>query len=292
MNTHTPRIALVTCRPLPEPDVDEPLLLDALRTAGLNAAMLAWDAPPGESPAPGDFDLCILRSTWNYHLAPQAFRDWLHRAANVTRLLNPSPVVEWNLHKGYLRDLERSGVRIVPSAWIPRGETADLRTLLSERNWREVVIKPAISAGSHRTHRVGADALAAGQAVLNELAVDGDVMIQPYLRRVEAGGERALVWIDGEFTHAVVKSPRFADGVECVSAATTLSREEDAFARGVLAAAPHRDSLLYARVDTMLDDAGRLCLSELELIEPSLFLLQHRPALERLVGAIRRRCPQ
>ncbi|MFN9969178.1 MAG: hypothetical protein ACK58T_04695, partial [Phycisphaerae bacterium] len=37
------------------------------------------------------------------------------------------------------------------------------------------------------------------------------------LRAVEGHGERALVWIDGEFTHAVRKSPRFAGNDEQVS---------------------------------------------------------------------------
>ncbi len=47
--------------------------------------------------------------------------------------------------------------------------------------------------------------------------------------------------------------------------------------------------LLYARVDLARDDEGRPLLMELELVEPSLFLLQHPPALERLVRAIEAR---
>ncbi|HRX87003.1 MAG TPA: hypothetical protein P5572_18420, partial [Phycisphaerae bacterium] len=260
----TPSIALATCRVLPEPDPDETLLVSALRAAGADARMLPWDHN-GNAPAAADFDLCVLRSTWNYYHAPAAFRDWLHRTAAATHLLNPLPVIEWNLHKQYLRDLEHAGVHIVPTAWVERGQPVDLHSLLYERAWSAVVIKPAVSAGSHRTHRFTRSDIAAGQQCLDGLAADADVMIQPYLRRVESGGERALIWIDGAFTHAVTKSPRFADGVESVSAATPLTDAERAFGVQVIAAAPHADSLLYARVDTMLDDEGRLRLSELEL---------------------------
>jgi hypothetical protein len=45
---------------------------------------------------------------------------------------------------------------------------------------------------------------------------------------------------------------------------------------------------LYGRVDLLSDEAGTLRVSELELIEPSLFLVQSPPALERLVRAIAR----
>jgi D-alanine-D-alanine ligase-like ATP-grasp enzyme len=46
---------------------------------------------------------------------------------------------------------------------------------------------------------------------------------------------------------------------------------------------------LYARVDVMRDDDGRLCLSELELVEPMLYFRQYPPAARRLVDAILRR---
>jgi hypothetical protein len=41
------RVALITCRNIPEPDHDEELLLAALRETGLQAEMLAWDDWPG-----------------------------------------------------------------------------------------------------------------------------------------------------------------------------------------------------------------------------------------------------
>jgi hypothetical protein len=47
--------------------------------------------------------------------------------------------------------------------------------------------------------------------------------------------------------------------------------------------------MLYARVDVARDGEGELRVMELELIEPSLFLAQHPPALHRLVAALRQR---
>jgi hypothetical protein len=113
-------------------------------------------------------------------------------------------------------------------------------------------------------------------------------MVQRYMSTVELAGERAIVWIDGRVTHAVVKSPRFADGAERVSDPVGVSGEERAAVISVLSRV--KEPLLYARVDLVPADGGKSLLSELELMEPSLFLKQCPEALERFVAAIRREC--
>ena len=113
------------------------------------------------------------------------------------------------------------------------------------------------------------------------------MLVQPYLTSVDGYGERALVWIDGEFTHAVRKSPRFAVDAEHVSEALPISDAERAV--GTAALAHIHDRLLYARVDVVPGPTAAPLVMELELVEPSLFLLQSPPALERFVAGIRRR---
>ena len=92
------------------------------------------------------------------------------------------------------------------------------------------------------------------------------------------------MFIDGEFTHAVRKSPRFAGGVEQVSASLPISAAERAV--GEAALAPFRATLLYGRVDVAPGPDGRPVVMELELVEPSLFLLQEPRALARLADSI------
>jgi hypothetical protein len=276
------RIAIATTEPLPEVDPDQELLLAALRAHAAEVEMLSWCTSTAD---PASFDLVVLRSTWDSHWKPAAFRAWCERTGARTRLANPARTVAWNLHKGYLRDLEDRGVPIVPTAWVECRELADLDAIVRELGSAELVIKPAISAGSWKTRRFAAEEHDEARAFLRELASEADAMVQPYLRSTETSGERALIWIDGELTHAVRKSPRFAGEEESVSAALEPSEEERAFAARTLEAAAQPD-LLYARVDVMRGDAGELLLSELELIEPSLFLKQHPPALERLARGI------
>jgi hypothetical protein len=195
-------------------------------------------------------------------------------------------IVRWNLHKSYLKQLESAGVAILPTAWFESGEAADLHETMQTRGWNDVVIKPAISASSFGTRRFPIDQIAEAQAFLDSSLVERDMMVQQYVSAVEISGERAVVWIDGEVTHAVIKSPRFAGGVEQVSGALEVSAQERATTARVLACV--REPLLYARVDLVRTDGGELLLSEVELMEPSLFLQQHPGALERFVAGIKR----
>src|SRR5262245_57338186 len=223
------RIGLVTCHEIPEPDVDQELLLSALRAAGAETQMIAWDASRVDL---GTFDRCILRSTWNYFHNPDEFLAWVDAAAAVTDLHNRPGVVRWNIHKSYLRFFESRGITIVPTGWVPCGERASLAAIMDERNWNEVVIKPAISAGSYLTRRFSRQTLAEGETFMGQVTGLRDAMVQQYMPSVEDGGERSLIWIAGELTHAIVKQPRYADGVERVSEALPITPEERRFAEG------------------------------------------------------------
>ncbi|GJM17886.1 MAG: hypothetical protein DHS20C14_00990 [Phycisphaeraceae bacterium] len=277
------RIALVNCDPLTEPDIDEAPLLGALREAGHDARTPAWNDPEAD---PGAFDVAVLRATWDYHDQPDAFVAWCERAAGVTRLLNAPDVVRWNIHKGYLLELGRAGVPIVPTELVERGDARTLGDVLARCGWDDAVIKPAVGAGSAGAMRVHAGDPAAGEAHWRTWLAGRDMLVQPFLKRVEHGGERALVWIDGELTHAIEKAPRFHDGEESVKARDAISSEERTLAAMSLGAAPK--GLLYARVDVMELDDGSLALSELELIEPSLFFPYSGEAVRRMVAAIGR----
>lgn len=277
------RVALVTCRQLPEPDHDEELLLEALRGAGHEAALLAWDYERAE---PAQFDLCVPRSCWNYFRDPPAFLGFIDRVERTSRLMNPPPTVRWNLHKRYLLELQAADVPIVPTAFVERGARVDLAELLADRGWDDVVLKPSVSAASFRTRRFSAGDLADAQAFVDLLLAERDAMVQRYMESVEGEGERSLVWIDGELTHAIRKTARFADQHEEVSEALPISKADRAIAERALGCVA--EELLYARVDVVRDAAGEWVLSELELIEPSLFLQQNPKALARLVAAIGR----
>ena len=276
------RLRIATCRPLPEVDPDEDLLLDAFRGAGIAAQMVAWQhAEAWRAPVP-----TLVRSTWDYIHALEDFDVWIDRAAAAAPLWNPPEVLRWSLRKRYLLELEARGVPVTPTVLLPRGDVRTLSAVAAERGWSDVVVKPEVGAASFETHRVAAGTRET-DAVCARLVAARDVLVQPYLPSVEGHGERALVWIDGMFTHPVRKSPRFAGGVEVVSDALPISDAE--LATGTAALAGLGDGLLYARVDVAPGADGTPVVMELELVEPSLFLMQSPQALARLVAGVERR---
>jgi len=276
-------VALASCARLPEPDPDAAPLAAELSAAGISSEVLAWD-DPGADWSSGR--LTVLRSTWNYPRHREAFLDWARAVSCVSELWNPLHVVRWNSHKGYLLELEEAGVQVTPTELLRQGAPELLAEVMARNGWELAVVKPAVSAASFKTMLVGPDNLEAGEAHLQALAPERDVLIQRYLPSVEDYGERALVWIDGELTHAVRKTPRFDGDDESVSDAVPISAPEAALAQRAIETV--EGPLLYARIDVAPGPEGDPVLMELELIEPSLFFPQCPAALARYVAAVRR----
>lgn len=295
------RIALATCSNLPRWEVDDRPLHAALAARGVEVALPVWDDPAVDW---GRFDACLIRTTWDYMERLEAYLDWAARAAAASRLWNPLGVVRWNTRKSYLGDLAQRGVAVTPTVWLPQGRRADVAEILAERGWERAFLKPIVGATARETLRFAVDAagVAAAQAHLDRLLPREGMLLQPYLARVESEGERSLVFLDGALSHAVRKVPmpgdyRVQDDFGARDEPTVPSAEELELAHRTLElverpglwAGSRSDRLLYARFDFLRDDRGRVLLSELELVEPSLFFRHAPEAAERLAEALLRR---
>lgn len=280
-----PSIAIATCAEFPRLPESERGLLGALADVGVRAEPAVWDDPAVDW---SRFGGVVIRSTWDYHRKAAAFRAWLDRLeALKARVWNPIPLLRWNLDKHYLADLRLKGVGIVPTEWVEAGDPRRLDDVLSARGWTEAVVKPAVSATAFRTHRVRRDGPRA-QAALDEVLSHSAAMVQPFLREIVEEGEWALVFLGGEYSHAVLKTPATGDfrvqeehgGAYKACAPSSALIEQ---ARAILAAAG--GPFLYARVDGVRR-GGDLILLELELVEPELFLSSSGQAPQKLARAI------
>ena len=292
------RVALVGARAARGLDEDMAVLVAALEARGIRCEVVDWD-DAGVRWA--DFDLTLLRSTWDYTERLGEFRGWLRRVAGLTRLHNPAPLVEWNTDKHYLRDLAALGLPVVPSAFIePVGAVRPaIERFLAEHSCAELVVKPAVGAGSRGARRLGRAQLAEAHAHAASLTEAGrSVVLQPYLSGVDREGETALLFFDGRFSHAIRKGPLLrlnADPTRALFApehiaVQTPAADEIAVAEDVLTAIRHSGRAprapLYARVDLLRDPAGAPRVLELELAEPSLFLNYATGAAERFAASI------
>jgi glutathione synthase/RimK-type ligase-like ATP-grasp enzyme len=143
------RVGLVTYSGLLDLKPDERALAAALAELGVAATAVAWDDPRVDWAA---FTGLVVRSAWNYHERPFAFKAWLAEVEQAgVSLWNAPETIRWNMEKTYLRDLARQGVAVAPTVWLEQGETAVLADILAEQGWTEAVVKPVISASAYET---------------------------------------------------------------------------------------------------------------------------------------------
>lgn len=293
-------LALVTAIAATGHDDDLAPLLDACTRAGLHVRAVAWD---DATVSWSRFDAALLRSPWDYTERLVEFLDWCSRVQQSTRLLNPLSVVRWNTDKHYLAELGAAGIPVVPTVFVePEAEPLEaLQAFLAAEVAEEFVVKPAVSAGSRDTQRYSrAQDFAAGNHIARLLEQGRSTMLQPYLRSVDSAGEAALIYFDGQFSHAIGKGAllRPDEPATATPHATgnITPREADPserqLAESVLLAVQRLlqldQPLPYARIDLIRDDAGNSRLLELELTEPSLFFAQAPGSVERFAANLAR----
>lgn len=274
-------VALATCAEVPGLDEDGPVLLEALAAHGVDAVPAVWDSTDHVDWS--RFALVVVRSTWDYAERRNEFLAW---AESLPRVLNPAPVLRWNTDKRYLEVLAARAVPVVPTHFFEPGDA-----FLPPPG--RFVVKPAVSAGSRNTASYSDGEAARGHVELLQHA-GRTVMVQPYVDAVDARGETALVYIGGRYSHAVRKAALLADGQppaqglyldETITAAVPTEAEHETAERALAALPVDAAELLYARVDVVPGPHRPLVL-EVELTEPSLFLLYADGGADRLAEAI------
>ena len=278
------QVGVATCAAVPDLDEDGPLLLAALAGAGAVASVGVWDAD--EVPW-GSFDTVLIRSTWDYPLRRDSFLEWTGRCR---RTANPRDVVAWNTDKRYLDDLAAAGVPTVPTVFVAPG--TPVPPVAGGTDW---VVKPAVSGSAADTGRFGDLGDPGAVALLAHLHGQGrTAMVQPYLDGIDVDGEVSMIFLGGQYSHAVRRAPLLLDRgvrnpVAVADVLSTMQRAEPtdaefAVAAQALAAVPGGGRrLTYARVDLIPGPDGPLLL-ELEATDCFLFLSFATPEARQRLG--------
>jgi hypothetical protein len=263
-----------------EIDPDAQLLLGALADVDIDGQLCVWD---DRSVAWSDYELVVIRSTWDYTKDRRAYLEW---ARALPKLFNPYSIVEYSTDKHYLDDLKSHGHRIISTTFCDVGATPEFPD-------SKFVVKPTVGAGSVDAEKYDVGQHVGAAAHVARLHDSGrDAMIQPYVASVDEVGERGLVFIDGTFSHAIRKGAMLhVDQLDRHSLfrleqLSLADAEPDAvaFATSVMSE-PLFNDLLYARVDLVQVPEG-WAIMELELVEPSLFLSFKAEAAAHLASAI------
>lgn len=256
-------------------------LRPAMEARGMTLDDIAWDDPSVDW---ANYDLVMIGTTWDYWDRVPEFFAKLEDIESVTRLYNSSALVKWNSRKTYLKELEAKGAKLIPTVWIETADEASVRAAFDALETDDLVIKRQIGAGADGQHR-----LKRGDPIPE---MPHPMMAQGFLSSIQTEGEFSFIFIDGAFSHCLIKRPSGGDyriqslygGVEepVDPPAEDLSAAEAIIS--VLDEPP-----LYGRVDMVRGEDGKLLLMELELIEPYLYPVEGPQLGERIAAAVARK---
>lgn len=134
------RLALASCSFWPSGSGDHAGLAAALADRCVRADWVPWDEPQADW---AEYDLVLLRETWDYPAKLGDFLEWVDLVSMLTVVANSAAVVRWNHHKGYLQQLAFGGVPTVPTSIVATAGTEAEAVLQAER-MATVVMKPAV----------------------------------------------------------------------------------------------------------------------------------------------------
>jgi glutathione synthase/RimK-type ligase-like ATP-grasp enzyme len=274
-----PKIAIATYNKLPDLTENDCLLIPILEKKGFEVHPEIWDNPEVDWRI---YDIVLIRSTWDYYLKPEAFKNWISQFINSkTKLINSPEIVLKNSHKFYLKELGDKGVSIIPTVF--SSEKIELEKL---KMGGKIVIKPAVSAGSHETEIFEVNMLT--QEVLDNKTRTGDWLVQPFIEEIKDAGEISMLFFGGNFSHAIQKVPKSGDfRVQKQFGAQYLKFEPStrllSIAKNIVEIAGKES--VYARIDGVMTQNGFL-LMEVEMIEPDLFFEHTLDGPNRFVEAV------
>ncbi|MDZ7659737.1 hypothetical protein [Fodinibius sp.] len=253
-------------------EVYDHLLFEPLKELGWHAEEVSWRSNNVDW---NTYDAVIIRSPWDYQKDPQAFLDVLTEIEQSDAVLeNSLEIVKWNIDKTYLRDLESSGIEIVPSQWYQSFHSDLFPSVFSDLKSEEIVIKPTISAGADDTFRIHKSNYDIFVDDLKTIFNNRPFLVQPFMDYITKEGEFSVFFFGDTYSHTILKTPKTNDfrvQEEHGGRLTLVEPEKEL----IDVARTMRDMIqpepLYTRADYVRTTENTFALMELELIEPSLY---------------------
>jgi glutathione synthase/RimK-type ligase-like ATP-grasp enzyme len=267
---------------------EDRILKEALENQDLKVLRTSWDDSQFEWTKT---KFILFRTIWDYFDRFDEFVPWLERVKLKTKIVNTYETIRWNLDKHYLEDLGQKGINVPPTLFIEPGDSRSLQELIAQTKWKEIILKPAVSGAGRHTYKFHREETDQYEATFSQLIQNKSMLLQEFQHRILTEGEVAHILIGGRFSHAVLKKAKPGDFRVQDDFGGTVhdyrpAKEEIEFAEKVLSTC---DPLpVYARVDAIHDNTGKLCVSELELIEPELWFRKIPKAADQLAAEIKK----
>lgn len=248
------------------------LLIEPLSQYGWSVENISWRKTGVNW---NNYNVVIVRSTWDYQSDPAKFIDVLTVIDNSSaKLENSLSILKWNMNKSYLKDLHSKGIKIVDTFWEKDFNKERLPGYFDELNTGKIIIKPNVSASAFNTFLISRENANKYIPELSSAFYETEFMVQPFLENIISEGEYSLFYFNGKFSHAILKKPkqndfRVQEEYGGILTLVTATKEQLLICENILS---NLEPLpLYARIDLVRTDENNFALMELELIEPSLY---------------------
>ena len=232
-----------------------------------------------------DFDLIVIRTTWNYYKQISAFEKFLDLLEKSgAKVYNPVNLIKWNMDKKYLQELQSDGFDIIPTLFVFNGEEDTFEQAVA-KGWKQIVLKPMISAGSYDTFVIDADDPEKFYELKNKYYVNRPYLLQEFIPEIVTGEVSTLHFANG-YGYSVTKVPKAGDyRVQFQYGGVYHLQEVNPVIENISSRLAEKlgNSTLYRRLDGIWKN-DKFLIMELELIEPDLYLNMSQDALSQWVG--------
>ncbi len=268
---------------------EDKILSNVLTELGISHEIVIWSDPDVDWEK---FSTLLIKSVWDYFDYYPEFLDWIERMKMLNiPAWNSLDTILWNSSKEYLLEIEKKGFPVISGLILEAESKPDLKLIREKIKSDTIVVKPLVSGGAKNTLKIQLAEWDNYSQKLEDLLQEEDFLVQPYIPEVAEVGEYSLLFFNGKFSHAVLKTPAKAD-----------FRVQHYFGGTITVIDPKPEMLescqklmdtfasntLYGRVDGVEID-GVFHLMELELIEPYLFLALTEDAIPNYKEALRER---
>ena len=280
------KIGFATSSAYPDLTSDDQLALEFFKRS-ITVEPVIWDVPEVKW---CDYDLVVVRSCWDYHLKFRAFLEWIELLKDKQiKVCNGPDILKWNCRKSYLLDLQNRGIPVIPSLIVAGDSKPKLEQILAEQSWQRVVIKPEVSADAWQTWTCNSRLAYQHQGRFEKMLTEHDnILLQPFIEEIKTQGEWSFIFIENQFSHAVLKKPKTGDFrvQEHLGGQRALKEPTDSLLKQVKNIYSRLNyDCLFARLDGIVIK-DKFLVMEIELIEPSLFLKLDPLAPKRFAEAI------
>ena len=273
--------------------LEDQLVAEALEAEGLRVTRMSWDD--------ATFDwsstrFAMFRAVWDYFDRYEEFKCWFKEASQLTQFINSKELIDWNIDKHYLKDLNANGIHIPKTLFVEEGTKTDLHQSLAKARTTlgftgdSFVLKPCIAGGARHTYKFHLSEWELHDPVFRQLIAKEAMMLQEYQENIVLEGEVSLMLFHGTYTHAILKKAKPGDFRVQDDYGGTVevyhpTAEEIDFAEKIFKACPEMP--FYGRADIFKDNQGYLALAELEIFEPELWFRFHPEAANIMAKSIK-----